>query len=201
MPNLLQINTSMHNGSGHSSQLASQFVQAMQERDPAITINVREVAATQAVPHLNAERFSAFITKPADRTAEQSAVVAYSDALIHELQHADIIVIGLPMYNFGVPSQLKAYFDHIARAGVTFRYTDQGPVGLLTGKRAYVFATRGGIYAGTSLDTQTGYVRDFLRFVGISDVTFVYAEGLAVSEESKQAGLAEAGAQIARLAA
>jgi FMN-dependent NADH-azoreductase len=127
--------------------------------------------------------------------------VAYSDALIDELRRADVIVLGLPMYNFGVPSQLKAYFDHIARAGVTFRYTEQGPVGLLAGKKAYVFATRGGVYAGTPLDTQTGYVRDFLRFIGISDVEFVYAEGLAINPQSRESGLARASARIAQLAA
>src|SRR4029077_4524937 len=104
-------------------------------------------------------------------------------------------------YNFGVPSQLKAYFDHIARAGVTFRYTEQGPVGLLAGKKAYVFATRGGVYAGTPLDTQTGYVRDFLRFIGIGEVEFIYAEGLAANPQSREAGLARANARIAQLAA
>ena len=127
--------------------------------------------------------------------------MAYSDALIAELKRADVIVLGLPMYNFGVPSQLKSYFDHIARAGETFRYTATGPVGLLTGKKAYVFAARGGLYAGTALDTQTSYVRDFLRFVGIADVEFVYAEGLPISAESKAAGLARATAEIERLAA
>ena len=127
--------------------------------------------------------------------------MAYSDTLIDELKQADVIVFGLPMYNFGVPSQLKAYFDHIARAGVTFKYTDKGPVGLLTGKKVYVFAARGGLYAGTPLDTQTSYVRDFLRFLGMTDVEFVYAEGLAISAQSKQAGLAKAVAEIARLAA
>ena len=96
-----------------------------------------------------------------------------------------MIVLGLPMYNFGVPSQLKAYFDHIARAGVTFKYTEKGPVGQLTGKKAYVFAARGGLYAGTPLDTQTGYVRDFLRFLGIGDVEFVYAEGLNMGPEQQ----------------
>jgi FMN-dependent NADH-azoreductase len=141
------------------------------------------------------------ITPPEVRSAAQHAVVAYSDTLINELQRADVIVLGLPMYNFGVPSQLKAYFDHIARAGVTFKYSDKGPVGLLTGKKAFVFAARGGLYVGTPLDTQTSYVRDFLRFVGISDVEFVYAEGLNVSPQSKEAGLAKAAAEIARLAA
>jgi FMN-dependent NADH-azoreductase len=128
-------------------------------------------------------------------------VVAYSDALIDEIKQADVVVIGLPMYNFGVPSQLKAYFDHIARAGVTFAYTETGPVGKLTGKKVYVFAARGGQYSGTPADTQTGYVRDFLAFLGMTDVQFVYAEGLAISPQSKEAGLAKAAAHIARLAA
>jgi FMN-dependent NADH-azoreductase len=159
------------------------------------------VAAAEPVPHLNAERFGALITRPEERSAAQRLVVAYSDALIDELKRADVIVLGLPMYNFGVPSQLKAYFDHIARAGVTFAYTDKGPAGLLTGKKAYIFATRGGLYAGTPLDTQTSYVRDFLRFLGVTDVEFVYAEGLAISPQSKEAGLARASAEIERLAA
>ena len=128
-------------------------------------------------------------------------MVEYSDALIAQLRSADVLVLGLPMYNFGVPSQLKAYFDHVARAGETFRYTSQGPVGLLTGKRAYIFAARGGRYAGTPLDTQTGYVRDFLHFIGIERVEFVYAEGLAMSEESKSSGLARASERIEQLAA
>jgi FMN-dependent NADH-azoreductase len=153
------------------------------------------------VPHLNGERFGAFIAKPEVRTVAQNAVVAYSDNLIDELKQADVIVLGLPMYNFGVPSQLKAYFDHIARVGITFKYTDKGPVGLLTGKKAYVFAARGGLYVGTPMDTQTSYVRDFLRFLGIADVEFVYAEGLNISPQSKEAGLAKALAEIARLAA
>src|SRR5208282_4567498 len=201
MTTLLQINASINNGNGESSRLANQFVTAFRQRFPEAKIVVRDVAATEPVPHLNAERFGAFITKSEERSDEQHAVVAYSDALIAELKQADVIVLGLPMYNFGVPSQLKAYFDHIARAGVTFKYTEQGPVGLLTGKKVYVFAARGGLYAGTPLDTQTNYVRDFLRFLGMADVEFVYAEGLAISPQSKEAGLAKAAAEIARLAA
>ena len=201
MTTLLQINASISNGKGQSSQLARQFVTAFQNGNPGTKVVVRDVAAAEPVPHLDGERFGSFITKAEERSAAQQAVVAYSDTLINELKQADVIVLGLPMYNFGVPSQLKAYFDHIARAGVTFKYTDKGPVGQLTGKRAYVFAARGGVYAGTPLDTQTGYVRDFLRFIGISDVNFVYAEGLAMSPQSKEAGLAKATAEIARLAA
>ncbi len=201
MTTLLQINASINHDNGLSSQLANQFVAAFQARNPEAHIEVRNVAAADAVPHLNAERFGAFITQPENRSAAQHAVVAYSDSLIDELKRADVIVLGLPMYNFGVPSQLKAYFDHVARAGVTFKYTEKGPVGLLTGKKVYVFAARGGLYAGTPLDTQTSYVRDFLRFLGITDVEFVYAEGLAISAQSKEAGLAKAAAEIARLAA
>jgi FMN-dependent NADH-azoreductase len=201
MTTLLQINASLNNGNGQSSQLTNQFVAAFHQRRPEAKIVVRDVAAAEPVPHLNAERFAAFITKPEQRSAAQRGVVAYSDTLINELKQADVIVLGLPMYNFGVPSQLKAYFDHIARLGVTFKYTEKGPVGLLTGKKVYVFAARGGLYAGTPMDTQTSYVRDFLRFLGMTDVEFVYAEGLAISPESKEAGLAKALAEIARLAA
>jgi FMN-dependent NADH-azoreductase len=198
---LLQINASLHTGNGHSSKLADQFVAAFQRSRPGTKILKRDVASADSVPHLNSERFGAFIAKPEERSVTQHAVVAYSDNLIDELKQADVIVLGLPMYNFGVPSQLKAYFDHIARVGITFKYTDKGPVGLLTGKKAYVFAARGGLYVGTPLDTQTSYVRDFLRFLGIADVEFVYAEGLNISPQSKEAGLAKALAEIARLAA
>jgi FMN-dependent NADH-azoreductase len=201
MKTLLQINASIQNGNGQSSRLADQFVSAFRTRHPEASIVVRDVAAAESVPHLDSERFGAFITAPENRTAAQQAVVAYSDALIHEIKQADVIVLGLPMYNFGVPSQLKAYFDHIARAGVTFAYTEKGPVGKLTGKKVYVFAARGGLYAGTPMDTQSGYVRDFLGFLGLTDVQFVYAEGLAVSPQSKEAGLAKAAAEIARIAA
>jgi FMN-dependent NADH-azoreductase len=201
MTTLLQLNASINNHNGQSSRLANQFVAAFRETHPEAKIIMRDVAVAQAVPHLDGERFGAFITKPEERSTAQHAVVAYSDALIAELQQADVIVLGLPMYNFGVPSQLKAYFDHIARAGVTFKYTDKGPEGLLGGKKVYVFAARGGLYAGTPMDTQTSYVRDFLRFLGMTDVEFVYAEGLAISPQSKEAGLAKAVAEIARLVA
>jgi FMN-dependent NADH-azoreductase len=200
MTHLLQINTSLFSAGGQSSRLADEFVAARREQHPDAEVVVRDLAR-DPVPHITAERFQSFLAKPGERSPEQQAVVDYSDHLIGELKRADVIVLGLPMYNFGVPSTLKAYFDHIARAGVTFKYTEKGPVGLLTGKKAYVFAARGGLYAGTPADTETQYVRDFLRFLGISDVQFVYAEGLAISEASKQAGLVQAQQAIQRLAA
>jgi len=186
MSTLLQLNTSLFSTGGQSSRLADEFVAGWQANHPGGDVIVRDLAR-EPVPHLSAD-----LAKPGERTPEQQAAVDDSDALIDELQRADVIVLGLPMYNFGVPSTLKAYFDHVARAGATFRYTEKGPVGLLTGKQAYVFATRGGFYNGTDADTQTAFVRQFLGFLGITDVTFVYAEGLAVSEAAKQAGLARA---------
>ncbi len=199
-PKLLQLKTSLFANQGQSSQLSDAFVAAWQASRPGSTVTVRDFAS-DPVPHLDGAGFQAFLTSPAERTAEQAAKVAYSDTLIAELQAADVLVIGLPMYNLGIPSTLKAWIDHVARAGITFRYTAEGPQGLLAGKQAYVFATRGGRYAGTAFDTQSDFVRNFLGFIGISDVQFVYAEGLNMGEESKTAGLAGAQSELARLAA
>lgn len=198
MQTLLQINSSIYNGGGQSTQLANRFVEAFLRRSPDTRLLKRELAREE-VPHLTAERFRAFQLKAEQRSTEQHEAVAYSDALIDELRQADVIVLGLPMYNFGVPSQLKAYFDHVARAGVTFRYTANGPEGLLKGKKAYIFAARGGVYGGN--DTETQYVRDFLRFLGIEDTEFVHAEGLARGEQSRNQSLSDAGSTAERLAA
>ena len=197
---LLHLNTSIFSADGQSSRLADSFVAKWRAANPGAEIIVRDLAH-DPVPHLDAPRFGAFIAKPESRTPAQQAVVDYSDQLIGELKRADVIVVGLPMYNFGVPSSLKAYFDHVARAGATFRYTDKGPQGLLTGKKAYIFATRGGKYAATALDFETSFVRQFLQFVGIDDVEFVYAEGLAMGDASRQAGLTAAEDAIDQLVA
>jgi FMN-dependent NADH-azoreductase len=200
MKTLLQLNSSIFSSGGHSSQLADQFVAAWHSNHPDANIIVRDLA-NQPLPHLDAQRVLAFFAQPEVRTPAQQALVDESDALIDEIKQADWLVIGLPMYNFGIPSTLKAYFDHIARAGVTFRYTANGPVGLLPDKKVTVFATRGGIYAGTALDTQTRYVNDFLNFLGITDIEFVYAEGLNKGEESKETALTNARRQLVKLAA
>src|SRR5438876_9616355 len=187
----LQLNTSLFGPGGQSTTLANEFVARRGGK-----VIVRDLAR-DPVPHLDAARFGAFLAKPEARTPEQQAVVDYSDALIAELREADTIVLGLPMYNFNVPSTLRAYFDHVARVGVTFKYSDKGPVGLLTGKKAYVFVTRGGVYGTEHIHTR--YVRDFLAFLGVTDVEFIYAEGLAISPASKDAALAKAGEVIERL--
>ena len=195
---VLQIKSSVLNGQGQSSRLATEFVNQLRDRNPGVQVRERDLVA-EAIPHLDAARTAALFSKPQERSAEQKAVVAYSDALIAELREADVLVLGLPMYNFGIPSQLKAWFDHIARAGVTFKYTDQGAVGLVTGKKAYVFAARGGVYG--EHDFQTQFVRQFLGFIGITDVQFVYAEGLAMGEDSRNKGIAAAHSRSHRLAA
>jgi FMN-dependent NADH-azoreductase len=194
---LLEIKTSLFSNQGQSSQLAERFVQNWRQANPDGKVVVRDLAL-EPVPHLDAARLGAFLAGPDKRTPERAAVIAYSDRLIQELRDADVVVLGLPMYNFGIPSTLKAYFDHIARAGVTFRYAKNGAVGLLTGKTVYVFAARGGFYYGTPRDTQAWYVRDFLAFLGMTDVEFIYAEGLAVGS-MRERSLAKARAQVDRL--
>lgn len=200
MTTLLQINTSLFAENGQSSKLAQAFVDGWQRRNPDGRVVIRDLTQ-QPLPHLDAERFAAFLAKPEDRTPAQQAVVAESDALIEEIKAAETVVLGLPLYNFGVPSQLKAWIDHIARAGVTFRYTATGPEGLLGGRKLYVFAARGGLYQGTPADTQTGFIQTFFQFLGINDIEFVYAEGLNMGDEPKRLALQQATAQIERLAA
>jgi FMN-dependent NADH-azoreductase len=195
---VLQINSSLNLQDGQSTRLADQFVGRLREKQPHIEVIVRDLGA-RPLPHLDLARFGAFTTPRAQRSVEQQAFVAESDLLIDELRRADVIVIGSPMYNFGVPSPLKAYFDHIARAGETFRYTDTGSVGLLKGKKAYVLASRGGRYVGTPADTQTRYVRDFLRFIGIEQSEFIFAEGLATGEANKDESVRNALLSIERL--
>jgi FMN-dependent NADH-azoreductase len=194
---ILQIKSSVFSGNGQSSLLADQFVAGLLEQHPLADVVERDLTA-EPVPHLDGARVAAFFAKPGERTEEQRAIVAYSDTLIDELRCADVLVIGLPMYNFGVPSQLKAWFDYLARAGETFKYTDKGSVGLMTGKKAYVFAARGGVYG--EAHSQTQFVREFLGFIGITDVTFVHAEGLAIGPDSRNKSLLTAGAEARRLA-
>lgn len=200
MTTLLQIQSSLFSTDGQSSLLSNEFVSAWRGNRPASQVKVRDLALSP-LPHLDEERVTAFITPPESRTMAQQNLVNLSDDLINELKQSDILVIGVPMYNFGIPSTLKAYFDHISRAGVTFRYTENGPEGLLNGKKAYIFATRGGQYVGTALDTQTAYVRDFLSFLGITDVEFIYAEGLNMGADIKEKALTEAKVKLKALSA
>jgi FMN-dependent NADH-azoreductase len=196
MNTLLSIYTSLYGAAGQSSRLAERFIDDWRARNPGGRVITRDLAA-QSVPHLTAEEFQAFGTRPEQRTAQQQAAVAYSDALIAELASADTLVLAVPMYNFSVPSKLRAYFDHVARAGITFRYTSSGPEGLLKGRHAYVFITRGGVYPEAA-DTQTPYLRQFLGFIGI-EAHFIHAEGLAMGEATRERSLSAANDAIADL--
>jgi FMN-dependent NADH-azoreductase len=198
MKTLLQLNTSLFAENGNSTRLADRFVAAWRAQNPGGRVIVRDLA-DDPVPHLTAAHVMAFGTPADKRTPAQAAIVAASDALIADLKSADVVVLGLPMYNFGVPSQLKAYFDQLARAGVTFRYTDKGPQGLIGDKPVYIFAARGGLYAGTPRDTQTGYVSTFLNFIGLHELHFVFAEGLNMGAEAKAAALDKAEGEIDRI--
>ncbi len=200
MKTLLQINSSLFGENGQSSKLANQFVSKWQRANPEGRVFTRDLAV-EPVPHLTAERFQAFLADENARNEQQKAWVAESDALIEELEQADAIVMGLPMYNFGIPSALKAWIDHVARAGRTFRYTENGPVGLLQDRPVYLFAARGGQYRGSPRDTQTAYMTHFLNFIGIRNIEFIYAEGLNLGEQPREASLDQASACIERLAA
>lgn len=200
MKTILQINSSLRGPRGESSQLTQHWVDSWLQENAAGRVIVRDLAQ-EPVPHLDDAMFSAFTTPVEQRTAEQAKRVAYSDGLIDELKSADAIVLGLPMYNFGVPSTLKAYFDHIARAGQTFKYTENGPVGLLADIPVTVLATRGGRHAGTPSDIETQYVKQFLGFIGLKNVTFIYAEGLNLGGENRDKAVAEAQATIQQRAA
>ncbi len=200
MATLLQLKTSIFGDAGYSSQLANEFAAQWQTQHPGGQVIVRDLAA-EPLPHFSAEHIAAFSTPAEARTPEQQALADLSDALIAELKQADVLVIGLPMYNFGIPSTLKAYLDQISRAGLTFKYTEQGAEGLLADKPTYVFASRGGFYAGTALDTETGYVRDFFSFLGIKTIEFVYAEGLNITPDTKESALNAARQRLTELAA
>ena len=197
MKTLLKIQSSLFSEQGQSTQLAERIALQWLASNPGGRIVTRDLSESP-VPHLTADRFKALLATPADRTAEQQAVVDFSDELIRELRDADVIVIGVPMYNFSIPSTLRAYFDHIARSGITFRYTESGPEGLIKGKKTYVVVTRGGVYEPTA-DTQTSYLRQFLSFIGLTDLEFVYAEGLSLGADSQERSLNAARHSIAKL--
>ena len=193
--NILQINSSARREGSYSTRLADRLVARLRDADPEATLTVRDLTATPH-PILDEAALGALFTPAAQRTVEQAARVALDDALIAEIQAADVVVLGVPMYNFGVPVQLKNWIDAISRAGATFRYTANGPEGLLKGKKVYVALTRGGKYRNTPKDTQVPYLATVLAFLGMTDVHYVYAEGLAMGADTEREALATAYAEI-----
>lgn len=153
---------------------------------------------TQALPFVSEDWINANFTPADQRSAEQAEVLAVSDSIVAEVKAADTLVIGLPIYNFSVPASLKAWIDMVARAGLTFTYTENGPKGLLEGKRAIIVVASGGTKAGSEIDFATGYVRHIMGFIGITDVEFVIADQLMVDAESS---MKAAEASLSQLAA
>jgi FMN-dependent NADH-azoreductase len=192
---ILQINSSARTSGSRSTQLAQAIVAKLRDADPQAMLSLRDLAR-DPVPALDEQALQALFTAPDQRSLEQAARVQFNDELIREVQAADVIVLGVPMYNFGVPAALKNWIDAIARAQVTFRYTENGPQGLVTGKTVYIALARGGIHAGMPSDTQVPYLKSVLAFLGMTEVRFIYAEGLDLGSASESAALQSAAAQI-----
>jgi len=200
MANILYINSSVRSEGSLSRQLSSEFVAKLKAGN---TVVERDLAANP-VPHLTEQMMGAFFTPAEQRNAEQAFVVKTSDQLVDELLAADTIVIGAPMYNFSVPSTLKAWIDHVARAGRTFQYGANGPEGLVKGKKVYVFIASGGAYSegpAAAYDHLTTFLRTFLGFIGLTDVTFIRAEGVAMGEQAVADAIAKSRKSIDELVA
>lgn len=196
MTHILQIVSSVKGPLSKSTVLSGELVARLRDQHDSARVTVRDVAAQPIAP-LDAAALGALSTPVDRRSPEQQALVDDHDALIAEIQSADIVVFAIPMYNFAVPVQLKAYFDAIARSGVTFRYGATGVEGLLQGKKVHVVFTRGGLHRGTISDSQTAFVQTFLAFVGLTDVEYVYAEGLDMGPDAQATGLEAARRVIA----
>ncbi|MCG8433135.1 MAG: NAD(P)H-dependent oxidoreductase [Gammaproteobacteria bacterium] len=191
MKKILYVRSSLFGGDGVSNQLSEEFVAKLKARYPGSRVTLLDLAENP-LPHLGADEFKAWLVPDNERSKAQQALAAHSDQLIEQLLAHDTLVLAVPMYNFGMPSTLKAWFDRLLRAGKTFRYTEQGPQGLAAGIEAYAFFARGGVYRNTPSDTQTGHLISILSLMGITDVKTVYAEGLNMGDSKKRAGLAEA---------
>lgn len=197
--NILQINSSARSTGSESTRIADAIVARLQAANPGASLVRRDLAASPHPP-IDEATLGALFTPADQRTPEQAARVALDDVLIAEAQAADAIVIGAPMYNFGITVQLKSWFDAIARAGVTFRYTAEGPEGLLKNKKVFVALSRGGIHKNGASDSQVPFLKTFLGFVGLTDVTFVYSEGHGMGPEAVAKAKAEADAQVNEVA-
>lgn len=204
MSKVLLVTSSLFGEQSKSAQLAREFVDAWRGTHPETAV-VERALTPDSIPHLSLDALGALMTPAEQRSDAQHATVAFADRLIEELEAANTIVLAVPMYNFSIPSTLKAWIDHVARAGRTFRYTAQGPEGLLKGKKVFVVTGRGGFYTNDSpakvLDFQEPYLRSVLGFLGITDVSFIHVEGLKVSPEAAEQGVARARAAIASAAA
>jgi FMN-dependent NADH-azoreductase len=200
MSTVLVLNSSATGDASVSRVVVNDAVARLQAHDPDLVVLHRNIGENP-IPHLSPD--AAVALQGRQPTKEHQAnVLALSDELIGELQRADTIIIGAPMYNFGIPSTLKSWFDHVLRAGVTFRYSEAGPEGLLKGKRAVVVLARGGFYSegpAQAMDAQEPHLRTLLAFIGIADVTFVRVERLAFGPEAREQSINQAMVEIGRV--
>ena len=183
---------------GNSSRLVDKLVNMWSSNYPRDSINHRDLISAP-IPHLSEEIFMAMPFPVENRTPEQQALMGLSDELTEEFLAADTLIIGMPMYNYGVPSMFKSYLDHIARLGLTFRYTAEGPVGLAGDKKVIFVLTRGGFYWNTENDTQVPYLKAIFKFMGITNIEFVVAEGLNIGPEFLEAGMKAAESDMEKL--
>lgn len=198
MSKILYVNSSVRHAGSISRQVSGEFITKLKAADPASTVVERDLTA-YPVPHLTEQMMGAYFTPAEQRSAAQNETIKVSDNLVAEVMAADIVVIAAPMYNFSVSSTLKAWIDHIARAGVTFKYGANGPEGMVKGKKFYIFTSRGGVYSegpAKVMDFHETYLRAVLGFLGITDITFIHSEGLAMGEDAVNTALAGSRAAI-----
>jgi len=198
MKKLLAISSSPGRSHSYSRNLVHTFVDNFSQKVTETEVVIRDLGE-QPIPHLDEATIGAFYTPTDQLSNEQKKILALSDDLINEMESSDVIVIGAPMHNFSIPSGLKAYIDHVARVGRTFQYTENGPQGLLQGKKVYILTTRGGNYSQmpmASLDHQEPYLRTVLGFIGLDDVEFIHSQGMAMGEEKSKQAFEDAVASI-----
>ena len=197
--NILAIQTGIFGEHSNSTLLVKKIVAQLVQQHPQAAVVTRDLTS-DPLPYFDAKVAMALNSPAADRSEEQQSVIDLSNRLIEEVKAADAIVIGLPMYNFGIPAQMKSWLDLLARAGTTFKYTEQGPIGLLENKPVYVAAARGGVHQGKVSDSQSPFITSIFGFLGLTDVRIVYAEGLNMGEEAKAASILQFQTNIAQIA-
>jgi len=199
MKTLLRIDTSVAGTASVSSKIMDDLVDKLSEKDQLNVISRN--LDKESVPHFDGQWIEALTSDEGELNEQAMEKRAYSNEQIRQIKSANIIVIAAPMYNFSIPSVLKAWFDHIARAGETFRYTSNGPEGLLKNKKVYLVTTRGGIHENKPTDSLIPFVKTFLAFVGLNDVEIIYAEGLNMGNGEREKGLNQASEAIEKLIA
>ncbi|MFZ0487065.1 MAG: NAD(P)H-dependent oxidoreductase [Arenicellales bacterium] len=196
MKRILFVKSSLNGEQGASTILARDLIAGLEARHPGSTVTTLDLNDL-ALPHLDAAELKAWVKPVEERDSDEIELAACSDRLIDQLRSHDTVVLAIPMYNLTVPSTLKVWIDRIARAGKTFRYTADGPVGLVKGVDAYAVFARGGQYRGTPMDTQTAYIKAVLGLIGIRTVETIFAEGLSIGDDEHRQALNAARTDIA----